>query len=59
MKLIYVGDLFPLIANNKKVIEKYQKGIKKENFIKNLLAVILMTLMVNILTIKITFALAD
>ena len=32
MKHIYVGDLFPSIASYKKIIEKYDKGIKKGKF---------------------------
>jgi len=34
MEPIYVGDLLPSIAFYKKIIEKYDKGIKKENFYK-------------------------
>ena len=44
MEPIYVGDLILFIASSKKIIEKYDKGIKKRNFIKNLLAEILITL---------------
>ena len=44
MEPIYVGDLLPSIASYKKIIEKYDKGIKKGNFMKNLLAEILITL---------------
>ena len=44
MELIYVGDLIPSIASYKKIIEKYDKGIKEGNFMKNLLVEILMTL---------------
>ena len=44
MKPIYVGDLLPSIASYKKIIEKYDKGINEGNFIKNLLAAILITL---------------
>ena len=29
MEPIYLGDLFPSIASYKKVIEKYDKGIKE------------------------------
>ena len=32
MEPIYVGDLVPSIASYKKVIEKYEKGIKKGEF---------------------------
>ena len=32
MELIYLGDLFPSIASYKKVIEKYDKGIKEGEF---------------------------
>ena len=38
MEPIYVGDLIPSIASYKKIIEKYDKGKKKGNFMKNLLA---------------------
>ena len=44
MEPIYVGDLIPSIASSKKIIEKYDKGIKEGNFMKNLLAEILITL---------------
>ena len=30
MELIYVGDLVPSIASYKKIIEQYDKAIKKE-----------------------------
>ena len=43
MEPIYVGDLIPSIASSKKIIEKYDKG-KKGNFMKNLLAEILIIL---------------
>ena len=59
MEPIYVGDLIPSIASSKKIIEKYDKGIKEGNFMKNLLAEILIPWLVNMLTTKITFALAD
>ena len=36
MEPIYVEDLFPSIASYKKVIEKYEKGIKRMNFMKNI-----------------------
>ena len=32
MEPIYIGDLIPSIASYKKVIEKYEKGIKKGEF---------------------------
>ena len=32
MELIYLGDLIPLIASSKKIIEKYDKGIKEVEF---------------------------
>ena len=32
MEPIYVGDLLPSIASYKKIIEKYDKGIKKGKF---------------------------
>ena len=32
MKPIYEGDLIPSIASSKKIIEKYDKGIKKGEF---------------------------
>ena len=32
MELIYVGDLIPSIASSKKIIEKYDKGIKEGKF---------------------------
>ena len=44
MEPIYLGDLIPPIASSKKIIEKYDKGIKEGDFIKNLLAEILITL---------------
>ena len=31
MEPIYLGDLIPSIASSKKIIEKYDKGIKKVN----------------------------
>ena len=34
MELIYVGDLIPSIASSKKIIEKYDKGIKEGEFYK-------------------------
>ena len=44
MEPIYVGDLIPSKNSFKKIIEKCDKGIKKRNFMKNLLAEILITL---------------
>ena len=32
MEPIYVGDLIPSIASSKKIIEKYDKGIKQGEF---------------------------
>ena len=32
MEPIYVGDLIPSIASYKKIIEKYDKGIKEGEF---------------------------
>ena len=32
MEPIYLGDLIPSIAFSKKIIEKYYKGIKEEDF---------------------------
>ena len=32
MEPIYLGDLIPLIASSKKIIEKYDKGIKEGEF---------------------------
>ena len=32
MEPIYVGDLIPSIASSKKIIEKYNKGIKEGKF---------------------------
>ena len=44
MEPIYVGDLLPSIASYKKIIEKYDKGLKEGDFIKNLLPEILIIL---------------
>ena len=41
---IYLGDLIPSIASFKYIIEKYDNGIKEGDFLKNLLAEILITL---------------
>ena len=38
MEPIYLGDLIPSIASYKKIIEKYDKGIKEGGFFKNLFA---------------------
>jgi len=32
MEPIYLGDLIPSIASSKKIIEKYDKGIKEGEF---------------------------
>ena len=32
MKTIYVGDLVPSVKSYKRIIEKYEKGIKKGEF---------------------------
>ena len=32
MEPIYLGDLIPSIDSSKKIIEKYDKGIKKREF---------------------------
>ena len=32
MEPIYLGDLIPSIASSKKIIEKYDKGIKEVEF---------------------------
>ena len=32
MEPIYVGDLLPSIASYKKIIEKYEKGLKEREF---------------------------
>ena len=34
MEPIYVGDLVTSIASSKKIIEKYDKGIKEREFYK-------------------------
>ena len=44
MEPIYIGDLVPSIASYKKIIEKYDKGIKEGDFMKNILEEILITL---------------
>ena len=44
MEPIYIGDLVPSIASYKKIIEKYDKGIKGVIFLENLLAKILIIL---------------
>ena len=44
MEPVFVGDLLYSISSYKKIIEKYDKGIKEGNFMKNLLVEILMTL---------------
>ena len=35
MEPIYIGDLVPLIASYKKIIEKYDKGIKEVLYVYN------------------------
>ena len=32
MEPLYLGDLIPLIASSKKIMEKYGKGIKEGEF---------------------------
>ena len=32
MEFLYVGDLVPSIASYKRMIEKYEKGLKKGHF---------------------------
>ena len=32
MEPIYLGDLIPLITSSKKIIEKYDKGLKEGGF---------------------------
>ena len=44
MEPIYIGDLIPSITSSKKIIEKYDKGLKEGDFIKNLLPEILIIL---------------
>ncbi len=44
MEPIYLGDLIPSITSSKKIIEKYDKGLKEGDFIKNLLDEILIIL---------------
>ena len=44
MEPIYLGDLIPSIASSKKIIEKYDKGIKEGESYEELLAEILITL---------------
>ena len=34
MEPLYLGDLIPLIASSKKIMEKYGKGIKEGEFYK-------------------------
>ena len=54
-----MGVLAPSMASYKMAIEKYDKGINKVNFVKNLLEEILIIPIGNILSKKINFALAD
>ena len=44
MEPIYVGDLLPSIASYKKIIEKYDKGIKEGKFHEEPIFWILITL---------------
>jgi len=44
MEPIYVGDLLPSIASYKKIIEKYDKGIKEGEFYEESIEAILITL---------------
>ena len=37
MEPIYLGDLLPSIASYKKIIEKYDKGIKEGKFYEELI----------------------
>jgi len=37
MEPIYVGDLLPSIASYKKIIEKYDKGIKEGEFYEEMI----------------------
>ena len=39
MEPIYLGDLIPTIASSKKIIEKYDKGIKEGEFYEESLGV--------------------
>ncbi|KGF88602.1 hypothetical protein EU91_0536 [Prochlorococcus marinus str. GP2] len=38
MEQIYLGDLIPSIASSKKIIKKYDKGIKEGEFYEKLMA---------------------
>ena len=44
MEPIYIGDLVPSIASYKKIIEKYDKGIKEGEFYEEPIVEILITL---------------
>jgi len=44
MEPLHIGDLFPSIASYKKIIEKYDKGIKEGEFYEEPLEEILITL---------------
>ena len=60
MEPIYVGDLIPSIASYKKIIEKYDKGIKEGEFYEEPIGEDFNYPDWQImLTTKITFALAD
>ena len=43
MEPIYVGDLLPSIASYKKIIEKYDKGIKEGEFYEEPIGCLLYT----------------
>ena len=44
MEPIYIGDLVPSIASYKKIIEKYDKGIKEGEFYEERIGGVLITL---------------
>ena len=44
MEPIYLGDLIPSIASSKKIIQKYYKGKRRWDFMKKLMAEILIPL---------------
>ena len=58
MKPKYVGDFFSSLTFYRLAIEKYDKGIKKVNFMKNFLEEILTILIGKYFLKIITFALA-
>ena len=43
MEPIYEGDLIPLIASSKNIIEKYDKGLKEGEFYEEPLGGVLIT----------------